>query len=119
MNKNEIEVFAYLDNRARIEGINIKDLQQLLLAPGSSCNKKYKNYSVKLSDVNLLLLYDNNKNANLLIKCVNNYYKMKETDCYRIRTELGTYNDSHNKDACIKCHLKCINKSKNKEIERL
>lgn len=119
MRQNEIEVFEYLNEKAKIEGININDLQQLLLSPGSPSNKKYKNYNVKLSDINLLLLYDNNKNNNILIKCVNNYYKLKENDCYRIRTELGTYNDSQNKDACIKCHLKCINKNKNKELEKL
>lgn len=119
MSQNEIEVFEYLNNRARIEGINIKDLQQLLLAPGAPNTKRYKHYNVKLSDTNLLLLYDNDKNTNVLIKCVKNYYKLEENDCYRIRTNLGTYNDSQEKDACIQCHLKCINKSKNKEIEKL
>lgn len=119
MRQNEVEVFEYLNERAKIEGININDLQQLLRAPGQSSNKQYKNYSIKLSDINLLLLYDNQNNSNILIKCVNTYYKMQEKDCFRIRTNLQSYNESYNKDACIQCHLKCINKLKNKEIERL
>lgn len=119
MSKNEIEVFEYLNNRARIEGINIKDLQHLLLAPGAPNTRRYKHYNIKLSDVNLLLLYDNNKNTNVLVKCVKNYYNLKENDCYRIRQDLETYNDSHSNDACIRCHLKCINKAKNKEIVKL
>lgn len=113
--KKEIEVFEYLDNRARIEGININDLQNLLLAPSSS-GRTYKQYTIKMSDLNLLLLYDNSRNTNILVKCVKEYHDIKETDCYRIRTKLGTYNDSQSRDACIKCHLKCIEKVKSGEL---
>ena len=112
--KKEIEVFEYLDNRARIEGININDLQKLLLAPGHS--RAYKQYSIKMSDLNLLLLYDNLRNTNILIKCVKEYHDLKETDCYRIRTKLETYNDSQDRNACINCHLKCIEKLKKGEL---
>lgn len=108
--KKEIEVFEYLDRRARIEGININDLQKLLLAPSPS--RSYGQYSIKMRDLNLLLLYDNQKNTNILIKCVKEYHDLKETDCYRIRTILGTYNDKQDKDACVNCHLKCIEKVK-------
>lgn len=119
MKDNEIEVFEYLRNRARIEGININDLKQLLLAPGSPSNKVYKNYNIKLVDTNLLLLYDSLHDNNILVKCVKSYYDIKENDCHRIRTKLGTYNDSQSKDACIKCHLECMNKNKNKELTKL
>ena len=64
--KKEIEVFEYLDNRARIEGININDLQNLLLAPSSS-GRTYKQYTIKMSDLNLLLLYDNTNHASVAV----------------------------------------------------
>ena len=117
--RNEIEVFESLNDRARIEGIDINDLRQLLLAPGPTCSKSYKNYNVKMADLNLLLLYDKNKNTNILLKCVNKYYNVEEKECYRIRRELGTYNDSQEQDACIKCHLECMNKVKNKQLLKL
>ena len=112
---NKIEVFEYLNNRAKIEGIYINDLKNLLLDP----NRNYKNYNVKMADLNLLLLYDKNKNTNILLKCVNKYYNIEEKECFRIRRELGTYNDSQEKDACIKCHLECMKKVKNKELFKL
>ena len=33
MAKNEIEVFEYLEARASIQGLNVNDLQNLLLMP--------------------------------------------------------------------------------------
>lgn len=117
--KNEIEVFEYLKNRARIEGININDLKQLLLAPGTPCNRTFKNYNIKMADLNLLLLYDKSRHTNILLKCVKNYYDVEENDCFRIRRKLGTYNDSQSKDACIKCHLECMNKVKSKQLKKL
>lgn len=117
--ENEIEVFEYLRNRAKIEGININDFKQLLLATGSPNNKTYKNYAIKMAELNLLLLYDKDKNTNILIKCVKNYYNIKENDCYRIRTKLGTYNENQSKDACMKCHLNCMALVKNKTLSKL
>lgn len=112
MAKNEIEVFEYLEARASIQGLNINDLQNLLLMPGS--NKEYKHLKTRIINNDFILLHDKNKGKNVYLGCVGEYYnKLQEKDCYRIRRKLETYTDNQDNEQCVKCHLKCISMLKN------
>ena len=111
MAKNEIEVFEYLEARASIAGLNINDLQNLLLMPGPA--KEYKHLKVKIINDDFILLHDKSKGKNIYLDCVSEFYKIGESDCYRIRQRLGTYTERHDTEQCVKCHLKCIEKVKN------
>ena len=112
---NEIEVFEYLQAKASINGININDLQSLLLMPGPE--RKYKHLKLRIANVGYLLLFDQSTGKNIYLSCVSEYHKLGEEDCYRIRRKLGTYTDNQeDSDACIKCHLKCIDMLNNGQI---
>lgn len=106
MAKNEIEVCEYLEARASIQGLNINDLQHLLLMPGP--HKEYKHLKTRIINNDFILLHDKNKGKNIYLGCVNDYYKLDEKDCYRIRRKLGTYTDNQDNEQCVKCHLKCL-----------
>lgn len=114
MAKNEIEVFEYLEARASVNGLNVNDLQHLLLMPGP--HREYKNLKVRIVNPSFILLFDKNKGKNVYLGCVNDFYNVGETDCYRIRRKLGTYTDNQDEEACVKCHLKCIEKTKTGEL---
>lgn len=111
MAKNEIEVFEYLEAKASVAGLNVNDLQTLLLMPGS--NKTYKNLSVRIISNDFILIFNKQTNKNVYLGCVSGYHNVGETDCYRIRQRLGTYTDRQDNEQCVKCHLKCIEKVKN------
>lgn len=111
MANNEIEVFEYLEARASVAGLNVNDLQNLLLMPGPE--KEYKNLKVRIISDDFILIHNKSKSKNVYLDCVSEYHKIGETDCYRIRQSLGTYTDRHDNEQCVKCHLKCIEKVKN------
>lgn len=111
MAKNEIEVFEYLEARASINGLNVNDLQNLLLMPGPY--KEYKHLKVRIINNDFILLHDKSKGKNVYLGCVGDYHNLGEKDCYRIRRKIGTYNDNQDDEQCVKCHLKCIEMLKN------
>lgn len=111
MAKNEIEVFEYLEAKASVAGLNMNDLQSLLLMPGP--HKEFKNLKVRIINNEFILLHDKSKGKNVYLDCVSEYYKLNESNCYRIRQQLGTYTDNQDNEQCVKCHLKCIEKVKN------
>ena len=111
MAKNEIEVFEYLEAKANIAGLNINDLQNLLLMPGSQ--KKYKDLTVRIINDEFILIHNKAKGKNVYLDCVSSYYNLPESNCYRIRQHLGTYTENKDDEQCVKCHLKCIEKNKN------
>lgn len=110
-----IEIFEYLKERNTIQGIDIEDLKELLMAPyDGSNNKSYKNLKTRMINDDFILLFDKDKNTSILLECVKKYYNLENSVCSRIKKELDTYND--NQSNCINCHLKCINKRQNGEL---
>ena len=111
--REEIEAFEFLKAKSCIKGIHVDDLQSLLT--NATVGKKYKNYSIKMLQQNMLLINNSDgANKNILFKCVKDFYPTKQTDCTRIRTELGTYNNDLPK--CSECYIKYIDKLKNGEL---
>lgn len=117
----EIEVFEYLKNKSNIEGINKDDLYNLLKSPG--VKKQYKNLAIRVHKDNFIIILDRTQRAPKLLNCVKEYYnKIENTDCYRIKREIGVYNDiqsvnqNNGISPCVDCHLKCIEKRRNNEI---
>lgn len=116
--KEEIEAFEFLKAKSCIKGIHVDDLQSLLT--NAVTGKRFKNYSIKMMQTNAILINDsNNMNKNTLFKCIKDFYQTTNTDCTRIRTELGTYNVNGSSESipkCSECYLKYIEKLKNGEL---
>ena len=52
--REEIEAFEFLKAKSCIKGIHVDDLQSLLT--NATVGKKYKNYSIKMLQQNMLLI---------------------------------------------------------------
>lgn len=109
--KGEIEVFEFLRAKSSIKGINIHDLQTLLI--DAKKGKQFKNYSIKMSNQGHLLIYNTANNTNILLKCVRDHYKTETASCPKIRKELGL--DTTEID-CAQCYVNYIEKLKNNEL---
>ena len=99
-----MEILYAILQKNMIEGIDKNDLKELLLSE----DKNYKNFTIKVVANDSILVYNKNINKNIRIKCVKNYYDLKETECVKIKDEL----DLFYADNCKVCHLNCLSKQK-------
>ena len=85
MAKGEIEVFEFLRAKSSIKGIDINDLQELLT--DAHKNKTHKNYAIKMLNANNILVHNTSNGANILLKCVKDFYNTNNTACIAIKSE--------------------------------
>ena len=114
MAKGEIEVFEFLRAKSSIKGIDINDLQELLT--NAQKHKTYKNYAIKMINASNILVHNTSNGANILLKCVKDYYNSNNTACFAIKKELGVTVDENSCTDCPKCYVKYIEKLKNGEL---
>lgn len=111
-----MNLVTILNNRS-IAGIQEGELKSIL-------EGTHPSISVRMASNGMVMLSNNT-----VIKCVENYYRnpnshvdMKKHNnmtakCYYVIEDLGL--DGVSVNHCAQCHLRCLNKKGNKELQRI